>query len=211
MSAGQLIVYGAGGHGLVVAEAARETGQWDSITFFDDDLTMSAPEGWQRIDAEAFGRALVSDEHRIIVAIGENHVRQRVSEAVRARGGRLATAIHPTAIVSRSARVGEGVFIAPGAVVHAAARLGEGAIINSGAVVEHHNDIGRFAHVGPGAAMGGRVRVETLALVGVGASVRPDVTIGSGAIVGAGAVVVEDVEDDATVAGVPARLVRSSR
>jgi len=36
MADGVLVVHGAGGHGLVVAEAAREMGVWERIVFFDD-------------------------------------------------------------------------------------------------------------------------------------------------------------------------------
>jgi UDP-2-acetamido-3-amino-2,3-dideoxy-glucuronate N-acetyltransferase len=50
--------------------------------------------------------------------------------------------------------------------------------------------------------------VEDGASLGSGAVVLGGVRIGEGAIVGAGAVVTRDVERDAVVAGVPARLLR---
>lgn len=46
------------------------------------------------------------------------------------------------------------------------------------------------------------------AWIGAGAIVLPGVTIGGNAIVGAGAVVTKDVEENAIVAGNPARLIR---
>jgi len=50
--------------------------------------------------------------------------------------------------------------------------------------------------------------VEERASIGSGAIVLAGVRIGSGALVGAGAVVTEDVASGATVAGVPARVLR---
>lgn len=53
-------------------------------------------------------------------------------------------------------------------------------------------------------------RVSRGASLGSGAVILGGVTIGEGAVVGAGAVVRSDVESGVTVAGVPARLLRSS-
>jgi acetyltransferase-like isoleucine patch superfamily enzyme len=44
--------------------------------------------------------------------------------------------------------------------------------------------------------------------IGLNAIVLPGVSIGDGAVVGAGAVVTEDVEPNAIVVGVPARLLK---
>ena len=74
----------------------------------------------------------------------------------------------------------------------------------------------------PRATTGGRLQTEadwavapTLvrrgASIGSGAVILCGVTIGQRALIGAGAVVTHDVPDDATVAGVPARLVGAVR
>jgi UDP-2-acetamido-3-amino-2,3-dideoxy-glucuronate N-acetyltransferase len=52
--------------------------------------------------------------------------------------------------------------------------------------------------------------IEDGASLGSGAVILGGVTVGAGAIVGAGAVVTRDVSPSATVAGVPARITRSS-
>lgn len=54
-------------------------------------------------------------------------------------------------------------------------------------------------------------RVKRTASIGTHATILCGVTIGEGAMVGAGAVVTQDVPDHAVVAGVPARVVGSTR
>ena len=52
------------------------------------------------------------------------------------------------------------------------------------------------------------VVIKQGAFIGAGAIILPGVSIGEKAIVGAGSVVVSDVEDGATVAGVPAKEIK---
>lgn len=139
------------------------------------------------------------------VAIGENGVRARLAERLLALGRRLVTIIHPKAVLSASARIEPGVFVAAGAVIGPGASIGECAIINHGCVVDHDCMIARFVHVAPNATLGGGARIGPRALVGAGAVVLPGVTVGSGAIVGAGAVVTRAVPDGVIVTGAPAR------
>lgn len=198
-----LVIYGAGGHGQVVAEAARAAGM-RVVGFVDDAPPAETVAGLPVLSLDhpdAAGAAF----H---VAVGDNATRQAILRRLSEQGRALCGVTHPTAFVSDSATIGEGVFVGPLAVVHTQARLGDGVIVNSGAVVEHHNDIGACVHVAPGAVLGGGVTAGERALIGLGARVLPGVTIGRDATVGAGAVVTAGVGDGETIAGVPARPIR---
>lgn len=198
---GDLVIYGAGGQGDVVAEAATLAG-WHVLGFVDD--TVTRHDGpLPMLDA---GDPAIADASWH-VAIGDNAARQRVARGLAERGRALVPVIHPGANVSRSASIDPGCFVGPGAVVHTNARVGEGSIINSGAIVEHDNQIGSFVHIAPGAALAGRVRIGERTLVGLGARVLPELTLGTDCTIGAGAVVTRDVGDGLAVRGVPARPV----
>lgn len=208
----RVVVYGAGGHGKVVADAARSVRRYEVIGFIDDDpakagaivvgLPVLGGGDWLRAEA-------VRTPIGVALGIGPNAARRTVAERCEAWGGDLIVVVHRRAVVARSARLAAGVVVMAGAIVNPDAVLGRGAIVNTGAVVEHDLIVGEWAHISPNATTGGEARIGAFAHIGLGATVLPGVTVGDRAIVGGGAVVIRDVPEGATVAGVPARaLVR---
>jgi sugar O-acyltransferase (sialic acid O-acetyltransferase NeuD family) len=202
-----LVLVGGGGHSLIVAESAIASG-WAIAGFLDDDA--DAPLG--RNPNQALRIGPLNDLSRIgdrnwIIATGSLPFRSKLVDQLAqlelAKG--LRSVIHPSAIVSPTARIGRGVFIGPGAIVNARAHILDHAIINSGAIVEHECTVGFNTHIAPGAAIAGRVRVGSHTLIGLGARVLPNLSIGDHCTIGAGSVVIRSVVDDMTLVGVPAR------
>jgi UDP-perosamine 4-acetyltransferase len=141
--------------------------------------------------------------------LGDTRRRKELYSTIAVHGFRLVSAIHPRAVVSSSAQLGEGPTVMAGAVINAAAVVGDDVTINTGAIVEHDCVIGNHVHIATGARLGGGVRVGESSHVGLGASIRQGISIGKTSMVGAGAVVVHDVPDNVVVTGVPARVTRA--
>jgi acetyltransferase EpsM len=200
-----LALIGGGGHALVVAEAARATGGTVCGVFDDAD----APVTQSTLGLATLGRlgdvaARLPADSNWILCVGDLATRQQVLTTLMPMAGRACAVIDPRAMISPTARVGVGTFIAARAVVQTGAHIGAHCIVNTGAIVEHECQIGSNTHVAPGVTMGGRVRVGSGSLIGLGATILPGIRVGNGSVVGAGAVVVRDVEDGETVVGVPA-------
>lgn len=204
--ADRLILFGAGGHAKVVAEAWLARFPAGALTVLDDD---PARIGARLLGHDiAGGREWLSDHWPGVAvhpALGDNRRRAELIDALKAIGRPLATVIHPSAIVSPSARIGAGAFLAAGVIVNAEAEIGAGAILNTGSSVDHDGRIGACAHVAPGVRLCGNVAVGARALVGTASAVIPGMSIGRDAVVGAGSSVTRDVPDGETWAGCPAR------
>ena len=124
--------------------------------------------------------------------------------------------IEPGAIIREKVEIGEGAVIMMGAVINIGAVVGPGTMIDMGAVLGGRATVGARCHIGAGAVLAGVVEpasatpvvVEDGVLVGANAVVIEGVRVGKNAVVAAGAVVVEDVPENAVVAGCPARVVK---
>lgn len=168
-SKGILLIVGSGGHGRAVAEAAALTGEWTEIVFADDAHPAQQQSGeWRIVGSTAQLPDLASASQAAIVAIGNQGVRQRLTETLADLGVPLATIIHPRAWVSKLAEVGNGCAIMAGAVVGACARLGRGVIVNANATADHDTVLGDYAHLGVGVQLAGGVIVEDRAWLQAG-------------------------------------------
>ena len=119
-----MYLFGASGHGKVIKEIV-EAGGGIVAAFIDDNPSVSEVAGVMVVH----GQTGLSP---VIVSIGVNSVRKKI---VGRLSGAFGVAIHPSAVVSPSAKIGEGTVIMAGAVVNADAVIGRHCIINTGASV----------------------------------------------------------------------------
>jgi UDP-perosamine 4-acetyltransferase len=207
-----IVILGAGGHGRVVLDILRTAGgPHTPVGFIDADTTRA---GTQLDGLPVLGpvnmlpRLRRQDVRGAIVAIGDNRVRSSYADLVLQSDLELVNAIHPSAIISPTAKIGLNVVIAAGAIVSTDVHLADGAVVNTGAIVDHECRIGRAVHISPGVVLAGRVQVDEGAFIGIGARVIPCMKIGAHSTIGAGAVVIADVPPHSTAVGVPARVVK---
>lgn len=202
----QVYVYGAGGHGKVVADILLSAGT-ELAGFIDD----GRPAGAALISSIRVvgGREWIASNAsrysiRVALGIGDNAIRRKIAEYCAGLGFELVTAIHPSAIVSRFAQIDSGAVVMAGAIISPGATIRRGAVVNTAAVIDHDAIVEEFAQVMPNATMAGGTHLGAEASLGTGASMIPAVRVGAGSIVGAGAVVVRDIPDQVVAVGVPA-------
>ncbi|WP_267739807.1 PglD-related sugar-binding protein [Myroides injenensis] len=144
----EIIIYGKGGHGKVVEDTIMQLDKTMLVEYFDD---ASNPY------AEPYKK-----EANVIIAIGNNDVRKRISEKVKHK---FATLIHPTAYVAPTAKIGEGTVILANAVVQADATIGKHCIINANVTVDHDAIIEDYVCTYPSSYIAGFAKVTALKMV----------------------------------------------
>ena len=201
----KVIVIGTSGHGKVIADMVRRSGD-TLLGFLDDNEKLSS----EFIGFPVLGK--VADyakypEASFIVGIGNSAVREKIVRQL--TGVCWYTAIHPSAVISAlDVQIGAGSVIMANAVINPSSHIGEHSIVNTSAVVEHDNYIGDFSHISVGAKLGGTVSTGNHTWIGIGATVSNNISICDYCMIGAGAVIIRDIKESGTYVGVPARKIK---
>ncbi len=207
MSARNTVLLGYSGHAYVASDCLLP--EFRASAYLDTEQKEKNPK-----ELEYLGSESTVDIDRIrslgpvFPAVGSNSLREKFVQWIRQNKLEEIQAVHPTASVSSSAKVGQSTLIGPNAIVNAIAVLGDGVIVNSGSIVEHECVVEDYVHLAPGCAIAGNVTVKKGAFLGANVTVKEGITIGKYAIVGAGSVVLEDIPDNELWAGVPAEMKR---
>jgi sugar O-acyltransferase (sialic acid O-acetyltransferase NeuD family) len=207
----RVIIVGAGGHAVVVADALLASGK-KVLGFVDSDTTLHGQLlcGFPVLGADAaltdFDTSSVTLANGIGGARGEV-LRSVVQKKLEATGWRFTSVQHPSAVVSPFAKLGAGTQLMAHCVVQPRAQIAAGCIINTAAVVEHDVEMGVFVHVACNATVCGNVKVGAHSHIGASAVILQGVHLGDSTLVGAGAVVTNSHAGKQTLVGVPARPV----
>ncbi|WP_321372003.1 acetyltransferase [uncultured Desulfuromusa sp.] len=202
----RLAILGASGHGKVVADIAECCG-WQSIEFYDDAWPKTKKNGaWEVVGNTEALISQLKNYDGVVVAIGNNEIRNSKLMELKDLDAPLVALVHPSATLSRYVALGSGSVVMAGVVVNAGTTIGAGAILNTCSSVDHDCRLGDSVHVSPGARLAGGVCLGDRSWVGIGASIRHGITIGSNVMVGAGAAVVNNLPNDVTALGVPAKI-----
>jgi len=137
----------------------------------------------------------------VIIAIGNNSWRKNLALQFDKKV-RWSTILHPSAVVSKYAEIGQGSVVMAGAVIQANAKIGHHTIINTKASVDHDCVVGDYTLIAPAVTLCGSAKVGSECLIGAGATLIPGVEVGDNCYIGAGAVVLRNISDGEKVFGI---------
>lgn len=209
-----IAVYGAGGFGLEVAmliEQINATGhRWDIIGFFDDGKLKGTPVNDWDVLGGIHELNEWSDPLAVVFALGVPKTKRNVLRQVRNSCLSFPILMHPSVICGPDKYVhfGAGCIICAGTIITTNIDIGRFVILNLACTVGHETVVGDFCSFMPTCNISGEVSVGEASFWGTGAKAINRVRIGANTIIGAGAVVIEDIPDNATAVGVPAKVVQ---
>lgn len=192
-------IYGANGHGKVIAEIAEEN-HIAIDGFIDSDV----------FKQEIFGYKVIHQmpEHviELFISIGDNFIRKNIVS--QNSNSNFPVLMHPNISISKSAKIGEGTVVMSGVSINSEANIGKHCIINTNASIDHECVIENYVHISPNAALAGHVEVGEGTHIGIGTSIIQGIKIGKWCTIGAGSVIIKDVPDGATVVGNPGEIIK---
>ncbi len=201
----KLLIIGAGGHGKVVADIALKTMKWNEISYIDDDTEKKMILGFNIIDIISNTFKYIN-EYDVLIAIGNNEVRETIQNNLEKQGASIPILIHPTAVIGKDVQISSGSIVMANAVINSCTQIGKGCIINTAAIVEHDNKIGNFVHISPNATTGGNVNIGDRTWLGLSSTVKNNVEICKDCVIGASGLVLNNIHKPGLYVGIPAIL-----
>jgi sugar O-acyltransferase (sialic acid O-acetyltransferase NeuD family) len=141
----------------------------------------------------------------LIMAISDPLAKSQIVEKLKNKSAKFTGFIHPSALIARSAVLGEGVVVCPKATVSADAKVGDFVTINGLSGVGHDVVVGHYSTISSYVDLTGYVQVGDFVFFGTGAKVIPKLKIGARAKIGAGATIMRSVPEDTVMYTTPAK------
>ena len=202
------VIIGYSGHAYVVAESYISNGE--TIKFYAD---------LKEATNNPFNLAYLGFESdpyfkgwdmslKYILGIGDNNLREKVAKLILSKSNIINNVIDPHTIISKSANIGNGVYVSKGVLLNAFSNIGNFTILNTGCIIEHECEIGIATHIAPGAVLAGNVKVGNRTFIGANAVIKQGVEIGDDVIIGAGSVILNNVSSNSKIVGNPGRIIK---
>lgn len=207
-----IIIFGAGGHAGVIIDMIEKSQTYRVYGLVDSFLPQNSSKyGYTIFDDETILLKIKREIYGGIVAVADNWIRKKIVDRIRliVPDFKFVSVIHPSAVISHHAKIGDGTVVMGGAIINGYTDIGDQCIINTNSSIDHDCRIGDYASIAPGATLGGNIKVGDGTAISLGANVIHSLQIGEHTVIGAGATVISDIESYKIAYGTPAKIIRS--
>lgn len=204
----RLFIFGAGGHSKQVVDIFHSR-RVKIHGFFDDFKRPNTLyyRGCNILGNIDHARKHLRKDDLLFCGIGDNKVRERIY--LQYKDFQFANCISPHAIVSTTAKIGQGNYIGNFTNIMPDSVVGSHNIINDGSLIGHDASLGDFNLIASYVCCGAYSKVGSRNLLGINVSINPSkIKVGSNNKIGSGTVVLKDMGDNSVIVGIPARIIK---
>jgi sugar O-acyltransferase (sialic acid O-acetyltransferase NeuD family) len=195
-------IYGNGSCGREVATFLKNNKDKKNYNFVDDIKTNKS------ISLNKFLKIKKTNKS-MVIALMDTKVREKIYKKSHKHTD-FFNAIHNTSLIFTN-KIGKGNIIYPFVTIFNDTKIGNFFLANLYSFVGHDCEIGNFVTFGPHVKCCGNVKIKDNVVLGAGSTIlqgiKKKIVIGKNSIIGAGSVVYEDVPENCTVMGNPAKIV----
>ncbi|WP_134683947.1 NeuD/PglB/VioB family sugar acetyltransferase [Brevibacillus migulae] len=218
---GNVIIIGAGPLGIDVIETMDLLNQSASspiyrcIGFVDDDSNkwLSTIKG-RRVLGPLQMVTQFAAFSSFVFCIGNPdsfYKREEICHRLNLPPEKFISIIHPSASVSHSAKLGQGVIILQHVYIGSDVAIGNHVVISPNTTIHHGVSIADYSMLASGVHVAGDAKIGKSAYIGMGSSIRGGVRIGDFACTGLGSAVIRDVPENQVFVGNPAAFLKHTR
>lgn len=203
-----LIIFGAGGHAVSVANVALSAG-YEIKHFVDKNKKGHDLLGYKIIgDIDQLNNV---EYFNFAIAVGDNAVRERIYNELIAKKDnlRFPPLIHSSAVVSFFSEIKDGTVVMPKAIIGPNSKVGKFCLINTQASLDHDCVMFDYSSLAPASVTGGTVQIGVRSAVSIGAVIKHGLKIGSDSVVGANSYLNKDLPNNQVAYGTPAKQIRT--
>lgn len=206
----EIIIIGTGGHAKLLVDIVEESGNYKIVGFTSKESEEGTFCGYPLLgDDSVLVDHLKKGVEYVALGVGafkNNRLRKEIFERTKDLGFKVATLIHPSSTISRSAIIKEGAVIFSGVIINNHVEIGQNTIVATGSTIDHESVVASHVLVSAGVTIGAYTKIEEGVLCALGSKIVSGVQIGKDILIGAGAVVVRDISAKGTYVGIPAKI-----
>ena len=197
-----LIIIGCSGHAAEIVDYINyinnnsKCKKYNLLGFVDNTDKYYTHYGFKEKFLGNADKHIVNKDAYYILGIGNMSIRRKVIDEYLIKGAKFETIIHPTALISKTAKICDGSLIAHNVSIGPKAIIGNFCVINSRSTIGHDSVIGENNFISPQVVIGGFVKIGNENMLGTNSCVTPGVNIGNFNKIMAGMAILNNLNDN---------------
>jgi sugar O-acyltransferase (sialic acid O-acetyltransferase NeuD family) len=215
----KIMILGVGGNSIDILDAINDINDinkeviYNCVGFLDDDQ-----DNWGKVHygVEVLGPLSGACKHSdcfFVNGIGSScnfYMKKDIISRTQLPKEKFSTIVHPTASVSRLARLGCGTVVLQNVTIASNVSVGDHVIILPNTVVSHDSSIDDYSCIAGGVCISGGVTIGKSCYLGANSVMLNNITVEDNCLLGMGSVALNSIEENNVVVGNPAKFLRKT-